>query len=226
MILAAHQPQFMPWLGYFEKMASADVFVLLDDVQFKKNEWQNRNRIWSRQGPQWLTVPVLHEFPCEIRNVRLNETTSWRYKHVQTITQVYGKARRFAEVWQPWEKLYETKPMTLCEINLRSIELLSAPLGVATKTVLSSTLGVEGKSTERLVNLCRKLGADEYLAGAGGHDYMDLSLFEKAGIKVSFQDYKHPVYEQFGGEFVSHLSAFDLICHYGGEAAKIMRSGK
>jgi len=224
MILAAHQPQFMPWLGYFEKMLSSDVFVLLDDVQFKKNEWQNRNRVWSREGPQWLTVPVLHEFPSEIRGVRINETTHWRHKHVQTLTQTYAKAACFPEQWEPFRRLYEQKGQCLLELNLATIEALRRILDVSTPLKLSSELGVDGKSTERLVNLCRKLGAGVYLAGAGGKDYMDMALFEGAGIEVRFQEYAHPVYSQFDGPFVSHLSAFDLICHHGRESSKIMRS--
>jgi hypothetical protein len=223
MILAAHQPQFLPWLGYFDKMARADAFVLLDDVQFKKNEWQNRNKIWSREGGHWLTVPVVHGHLDEIRAVKLDNTSAWRKKHAATLQQTYSRAKHFKEGWELWRPMYETRAETLLEMNLYSIERVREALAIKTPMPLSSTLGVEGKATERLVNLCRKLGADTYLAGAGGHDYMDLPLFEAAGVKVIFQDYKHPVYEQFGGPFVSHLAAIDLLLHLGPEAARIFR---
>ena len=224
MILAAHQPQFIPWLGYFDKMLHCDLFVLLDDVQFKKNEWQNRNKIWSREGGQWLTVPVLHVFPSEIRAVKINNTAAWKHKHVATLTQTYSHAAAFERSWEPWRKMYDQERASMLEINLYSIEELRKALGVTTPLKLSSGLGVEGRSTERLVALCRKAGADTYLAGAGGKDYMDMKLFEAAGIKVAFQDYPHPVYSQFGGSSVSHLSALDAVFHHGADAAKILRS--
>jgi hypothetical protein len=226
MILAAHQPQFLPWLGYFDKMARADAFVLLDDVQFKKNEWQNRNKIWSREGGHWLTVPVVHGHLDEIRAVKLDETSAWRKKHLATLEQTYSRAKHFKAGWEPWRLMYEAPRESLLDINLYSIERVRDALGIKTPMPLSSTLAVEGKSTERLVNLCRKLGADTYLAGAGGRDYMDTSLFDKAGIKVAFQEYRHPVYEQFGGPFVSHLAAIDLLFHLGPDARAAFEAGR
>ncbi len=224
MILAAHQPQFLPWLGYFDKMLHCDLFVLLDDVQYKKNEWQNRNRIWSREGGQWLTVPVLHEFPCEIRAVKINDTTQWKHKHVATLTQTYSHAKSFSRHWEPWKKMYDADLGTLLEVNLFTINEIRKSLEIATPMKLSSEMKVEGRSTERLVNLCKAAGADTYLAGAGGRDYMDMGLFEKAGIKVIFQQYAHPVYSQFDAGFVPSLSAVDLIWHHGADAPRIMRS--
>lgn len=224
MILAAHQPQFIPWLGYFEKMLRADVFVILDDVQFKKNEWQNRNKIWSREGGQWLTVPVLHDFGQEIREVKINETAAWRDKQLKTLKQTYGKAKHFEACNGPWEAMYGRTWETLGELNLHTLNEIRKVLKIETRMPLSSTLGVEGKSTERLVNLCKKLGADVYLAGAGGQDYMDMSLFDRAGIKVGFQDFHHPVYPQFNGQFLSHLTALDMIFHCGAEAAAMLRA--
>lgn len=226
MIVAAHQPQFIPWLGYFDKMLQCDLFVLLDDVQFKKNEWQNRNKIWSREGGQWLTVPVIHHFPSEIREVSINNTSAWKHKHAATLRQTYAHARFFDNVWPVWQKMYDADRTTLLDINLYSIDRLREALEVKTPMRLSSELGVEGRSTERLVNLCGKLGADTYLAGAGGKDYMDMALFEKAGIKVSFQDYPHPVYAQFDEVFVSHLSALDVVFHHGPAAPQVLRSSR
>ena len=222
MILAAHQPQFLPWLGYFDKMRRADVFVLLDDVQFKKNEWQNRNSIWSRQGPQWLTVPCLQQFPQEVRAVEINNTVAWRLKQERTLKQTYAKARHFERYWKPWQDMYARFWDRLLDLNLYTIETLAAALGVTTRRELSSALGVEGNATARLVEICRKLGADVYLAGSGGRAYMELELFERAGIKVVFQDYVHPQYPQFSGPFLPNLSAIDLLFHCGSEAAKIL----
>jgi len=223
MILSAHQPQFMPWPGYFAKMLQCDLFVVLDDVQYKKNEWQNRNRIWSRDGGQWLTAPVLHKFPQNINETLLNGTVNWRDKHLKTLEQVYSRTPGFAAVWSGVKKLYAADHKDLSGINFASMEMLRALLAVRTKMEFSSANPVEGTASLRLVNLCRKFGADTYLAGAGGRDYMDLRLFEKAGIKVLFQDFVCPVYAQPGGGFIPNLSALDLAFNAGEDAADILK---
>ncbi|MFH1618387.1 MAG: WbqC family protein [bacterium] len=252
MILAAHQPQFMPWLGYFAKMLQCDVFLVLDDVQFKKNEWQNRNKVMSSSGPQWLTVPVLHKFPQNINGTAVNNTVPWKHKHLKTLGQTYSRAAGFPAAWERIEKLYAAEYEKLSEINAASMEMLRGMLDIGIKMEFSSACGIEGRkapapvlpargpeqarsetevcgtpvagrASERLVNLCRRFGADTYLAGAGGRDYMDPGIFEKAGIKVVFQEFRHPVYRQYGTEFISNLSAVDLIFHAGREAGNILR---
>ncbi len=221
MILSAHQPQFMPWLGYFDKMRSCDLFVLLDSVQYKRNEWQNRNRILTTQGPQWLTVPVLHTFGQRIDETLLNNTTNWKRKHLHTLAQNYGRAEGFAKLMPRIEKMYAPNHEVLSQVNLASLRLLAEELRVTTRQVLLSENEVEGSASLRLVNLCKKFGTDTYLAGAGGMDYMDMTLFAQAGIKVIFQDYRHPVYRQRGPEFTPNLSALDLVFHTGTAAAQI-----
>jgi hypothetical protein len=223
MILAAHQPQFMPWLGYFAKMLSCDIFIALDDVQYKKNEWQNRNRIWSASGGQWLTVPVMHKFPQNINEARINNTARWKEKQLRTLEQTYSRAPGLAFIREKLEGFYSDKYETLSGINSASMELLRGMLAVRTKMEFSSSAPVEGKASLRLVNLCRRFGADTYLAGAGGRDYMDMELFEKAGIKVLFQEFRHPVYAQPGGGFVPDLSALDLIFNTGENAAGVLK---
>jgi hypothetical protein len=221
MRLAAHQPQFMPWLGYFDKMRSCDLFVLFDAVQYKKNEWENRNKIMTSQGPKWLTVPVCHGFGDKITEVRINNAVNWKTKHLRTLSQSYAQAKCFRGLMPDLEKFYAAPYRFLSEINLASVRLLMEKLAVKTPVRLLSENQVDGAATLRLVNLCRKFGADTYLAGAGGRDYMDLSLFEAAGIKVVFQDYRHPRYQQFPGEFTPFLSALDLIFHVGEAAAAV-----
>jgi len=215
-ILSAHQPQFMPWTGYFDKMRSCGVFVLLDDVQFKKNEWQNRNRILTPQGPQWLTVPVIHESGAWISRVRINNSSDWKRKHLKTLVQNYGNTDYFARIMAEVEKIYSQDFEYLSRINTASVLSLAGMLGVKTRTEMLSANPVEGAASMRLVNLCRKFGADTYLAGAGGKEYMDMKLFSDAGIKVEFQNYAPPAYRQSGGEFVPGLSALDLLFHSGG----------
>ncbi len=226
MILAAHQPQFMPWLGYFAKMRQADVFVMLDDVQFKKNEWQNRNRIRAHDGPQWLTVPVLHNFGQNINEVRTNSAVPWREKHLKALQGAYAKSPAFENTMTEMWEFYNREWDFLCPVNMESVNYLRGKLGVTTPLVFSSELKPGGVSSERLVNLCKMLKADTYLAGAGGKDYMDMGLFEKAGIRVLFQEFSHPSYFQPGGDFTPFLSALDAVFNLGDDARKLLEDVK
>jgi hypothetical protein len=219
MKIAIHQPQYMPWLGYFHKMASVDLFVLLDDVQFKKNEWQHRNRIRNAEGWQWLSVPNAYRFPQKILEVPVLYQEDWRRKHLLSIASCYGKARYFNELFPQFEEFFKREWPTIDKVNIDSIALLAGILGVTTPVVVSSNERFDGASTERLVNICKFYKANTYLAGAGGHDYMDLVLFERAGINVEFQEFKCPVHEQHwasdASAFIPGLSAIDLVFNCG-----------
>jgi len=226
MIVAIHQPQFMPWLGYFDKLDRCDHFVLLDTVQYKKNEWQNRNRIKTAQGGQWLTVPVRFRFPADIDEVTVNEDTNWRHKHWQSLVTNYSRAPHWEALEPALKELYERPWPELAELNRATVEMLAGALGIGTTTTLASRLeGIGGDPTGRLVDLCRALGADTYLSGAGGASYMDLGQFEEVDIEVIFQQYDHPTYPQLFGEFQSHLSALDLVLNCGPDSLSILRRG-
>lgn len=223
MIIAIHQPQFMPWLGYFDKMAQVDTFVLLDDVQYKKNEFQNRNRIKTPTGTQWLTVPVSHRFPALINEVAVPAGDPWRRKHLQTLQANYAKAPHWPSYCEGLQALYAEEHSMLAAVNSASVEWLRGHLHIETPLVIASQLEVSSDPTQRLIDLCHQLGADAYLAGADGRKYMQLDRFTAAGIDVFFQDYEHPAYEQLHGEFTSHLSALDLLFNCGPESGKIVR---
>ena len=215
-ILAAHQPQYLPWLGYFDKMARADRFVLLDTVQYKKNEWQNRNRIRGAAGWQWLTVPVHARFPARVDAVLADETAPWRRKHAATLGQAYARAAHRDEVLPALERFLQRPLERLAEINLEAIRLLASLLEVQTETILASTLsGIPEGPDARLIALCRRFGADCYLAGAGGRDYMDMEAWRRAGIEVVFQEFRGPVYDQGRAGFEANLSAVDFLMHCG-----------
>lgn len=226
MLCAIHQPQYLPWLGYFEKMARADVFVLLDNVQFKKNEWQNRNRIRTSQGWQWLTVPVLHNHGQLISEVKLNADVDWRQQHRKAIEFSYKKAPFFAEYWPRLSPVYEREWATLGELNIAVVKLLAELLGIRTKLVVASALPVTSEKTQRLIDICRSVGCDSYLAGAGCAAYMDFELFRSSGVGVEQQDYKHPRYPQLwsraGEEFVPYLSVLDLLFNCGPGSLQII----
>lgn len=216
MILAAHQPQYLPWLGYFDKMTRADRFVLLDTVQYKKNEWQNRNRIRAASGSQWLTVPVHARFPARLDEVEADDSAPWRRKHLATLRQAYARAPHRDAVLPALERLLQRPLRRLSEINIEAIRILADLLEVRTETILASSLaGIPEGPDARLIALCRRFGAERYLAGAGGRDYMDLEAWRRAGIEVVFQEFKGPVYDQVRSGFEPNLSAVDFLMHCG-----------
>ncbi len=226
MIAGAHQPQYLPWLGYFDKIDSSDVFVLLDNVQYKKNEWQNRNKIKTSCGWQWQTVPVLYKFPEKINRVRINNKERWRRKHLQALISNYSKAQFFKDHIEFWEEFYSREWEMLTDVNIEAVRYLSRVLGIQTETVIGSHMDLSDDQTGRLVDMCLQLGADTYLAGAGAVDYMDVRKFEEAGIEVIFQDFRHPQYRQLFGEFEPYMSAVDLIFNCGDKSLDIIREGQ
>jgi hypothetical protein len=226
MIVAVHQPQYLPWLGYFDKMAKADVFCYLDNVQYKKNEWQNRNRIKKVGGWQWLTVPVTYRFPQKISQVRIDRATPWWKKHLQALTTWYSRAPFFDESMRLFETVLKSDREYLSELNIAMAEELRRAMGIRTKTVIASTLTpLREDPTDRLIDICRCVGADTYLAGQGGANYMDVARFDDSGIRVVFQTFEHPVYPQMYGDFISHLSAADLLFNCGPESLATIRGG-
>jgi len=223
MICAIHQPQYLPWLGYFDKMDKADVFVFYDDTQFKKNEWQNRNKIKTAQGWQWLTVPVLHDFGQEIRQVQVNSNVDWARKHLNALISNYSRAAHFAAHREFLEDAFARKWTHLVDVNLHFIQYVMEQLGIQKRTLRSSELGVTGVATEALIGICKRVGADTYLSGVGGRDYLDERRFAEEHIGLVYQEFNHPIYPQRYGEFVSHLSIVDLLFNCGGESLARMR---
>ena len=227
MILAAHQPQFAPWLGYFDKLDRADVFVLLDNVQFKKNEWQNRNRIKGSGGPQWLTVPVSGDFGRKIAELDIASRQNWPERHLKTLRTCYGRAPHYEATFSRYESVACRPWKKLADLNIQLLHDLLAQIGLERRILLASELGpLPEDRDERLIELCRELGAETYLAGAGGRDYMELERYRAAGIEVVFQEYRHPAYPQLFGDFAPNLSVLDLLFNCGPRSMEIIREGR
>ncbi|MEA3490189.1 MAG: WbqC family protein [Candidatus Omnitrophota bacterium] len=226
MKIAIHQPQYLPWLGYFDKMDRADVFVLLDDVQFKKNEWQNRNKIRNADRWQWLTVPVLYEFGQKLNEVRINSRENWRDKHRKGLELNYSRAGYFDGYFPFFREVFGREWELLADINIHCIEYLKEALGIKTELLKSSSLDIRTDKTQRLVDICKKLGADTYLSGAGGADYLDLEMFRKNGIKLEFQEYSHPEYRQMFEGFEPYMAVVDLLFCQGKKSLDIIREGR
>jgi len=223
-LVAIHQPNFLPWPGFFHKWMLADAMVLLDTVQYEKNEWQNRNRIKTAQGARWITVPVHYRFPQTIREVGV-AGGPWVRKLCATVEQAYAKAPYLARYWPRLRQTLVTPHVWLAELNVALIRHLGAWLGCAAPLYLASDLGVtETDPTRRLMALTRAVGGEAYLSGREGRNYLRREVFDDAGLGLCFQQVEAPVYPQLHGAFVSHLSALDLLLNTGDDAPTLIRA--
>ncbi len=228
-VVAIHQPEVLPWLGFMDKLRQCDVFVLLDHVQFQKHDFQNRNRIRTStpQGWSWLTIPVRSKgrFGQPICQVDINGTSDWRRKHLAAIELNYHHAQAFTRFWPSLKARYETPWERLVDFSTTMIEWLVEGFGLRRTMIRSSELmGIEGSRSELLLSICRRMEATEYLSGISGHDYLDTEVFRQAGIAVRFQEFHHPVYRQCYEPFVPALSSLDLLLNYGDEALTVLES--
>ena len=222
MILTSMQPAYLPWLGLFERIARADVFVSFDDVQYCPKSFQNRNKIWTSHGPQWLTVPVHHSRETKIKDVLINNDLPWQRKHWKSIEQSYRKAKYWEMYRYGLYGIYAIKWTTLTELTDHFLRWMLDELKISVIWKQAGDYIFHGEKSARVLDMCQQLGADTYIFGVLGRNYADVAAFEKAGIKVIFQDYQHPIYSQFGGEFMSHLSILDLLFHHGPKAKDIL----
>lgn len=224
MIVAAHQPQYLPWLGYFDKICRADIFVLLDNVQFKKNEWQNRNKIKTANGWQWLTVPVKYKFPQLINEVEINNKDRWQHRQRQALISNYRKAACWSFLEEFFEEVFNTNWQFISQLNIHVVKRLVDMLGIKTSLHVASELGEFSEDPDdRLIALTKHFDADTYLAGGGGREYMDMEKYTESGIRVAFQEYEHPVYNQLFGDFEPFMSVVDLVYNYGEKSLEVLR---
>lgn len=225
MILATHQPIFLPWPGFFHKALRADRLVLLDEVQFPLGRgWLTRNRLKSAQGELWLSVPVRKKGRAgqRISEVELCEQSDWRYKHLESLRQHYAHAPYLDEYLPPIETVYAARPARLLDHNLALIEALAQPLGLGAKLHLQSRLAVTGKGTDLLLALCDAVGADTYLTLPPAEKYLDLDRFRAHGIAVRYAPFHPPVHPQLWGPFRYNLSTLDLLLTCGSKARPLI----
>lgn len=226
--LVVLQPGYLPWLGFFDQMRRADLFVYYDDVQYDKNGWRNRNRVKSPRGePHWLTVPVrVASLEQRIDETEIDNRQAWARKHAGTIRQFYAKAPHLRRYLPELEELLAGRRWeSLLELDAAVVALMCRWLGLDRRVLRSSQLQVGGERSERLLRMCEHLGARRYLSGSAARSYLDVSLFERAGVRVDWQDYRHPTYPQQHGEFVPFLSALDLLLNCGDESLSVISRG-
>jgi len=221
-----HQPNFLPYLGFFNKIKHSDLFVIYDVAQYVRDRFDNRNRIKGVNGPVWLTVPlqVKDSFKKRFSEVKLPIDNSWRKKHLRSIEVCYSRTPYFQRVFPEIERIYLTPYDLLADLSWALIEFQMKALGLTTRVVKTSDLRLDLNlsSSEMLLQILQRVEADEYLAGPSGRNYMDLDLFTRAGIFVEFQQFAHPCYRQLYGEFLPHLAALDLLFNEGDKAGSFI----
>jgi hypothetical protein len=212
-IVAIHQPDFLPWLGFFDRWQRSDLHIILDDAQFLRRGWHHRDRIKVAGGTSWLTVPVVNkgrygQLLCE---TQIDNSRPWRRKHLGLIRESYRRSPNFKSIYPGLEAIYCEEHATLVGFNLHLLAWAGACLGIQTPIVLASHLQVASRKTQRLVDLCAKVGSDTYLSGIGAKAYLDEALFAGSGIRVLWQEFQHPRYPQLHGPFEPNLSALDYL---------------
>ena len=229
MIISVHQPQYIPWLGYFDKIDKSDCFVFLDTVQYKKREFQNRNRLRTKDSWIWLTVPVKTKGVSyqRICDVLIDNDRDWAQEHTKSLQSWYGSSAYFKEYFPFFEAVYEKKWERLVDLNIHIIEYILGVLKINTRILLESEIGTTKKSTERIIEICHKLKADVYLSGTGGRNYLKEELFVKEQIELRYQDFVHPKYEQqFMTQrhpFEPYMSVLDLLFNAGPKSMDVIR---
>lgn len=219
------QPTYLPWLGFFRIMKEADVFVFLDHVQYVRQSWQCRNRIKSPRRWIWLTVPITHAGFCPIKDTLIDDSEKWQKAHLKTLEMFYQRAPYFKDHHAFFRSVYEKKWKHIAELNIYLIQYLASQLDLSPVFVRSSELNVEGKRTQMVFDICRKLGASRYVASIGAMEYMkseNASELFGDQIQVQFLEYRHPSYPQLFGEFVPGLAFVDCLFNNGPESARIV----
>lgn len=225
MIVAAHQPNYLPWAGYFYKMARCDVFVFLDSVQYSRTSYTARCSIKQSDGrASWLSVPVLKKgrYFQNVNEVAIDNQKPWQPEHLKTLESCYSRTQHFNEYTWLLDLVYRQNWENLSQLNRTVTMKLADHLGLKTKFVNLSELDIKGRSTEMLVSLCRSLKADEYLSGAGGENYLEQRQFQQAGISLNYTKYQPQPYSQSWGEFVAGLSIADVLFNCGPEETRKM----
>lgn len=227
MIVSINQPAYMPWLGYFDRVAKSDMHIVLDNVQFEKNSVTNRNKLRTPSGWTWFSVPILKKGrfgELEINKVEVETSKPWRKKHFGTLTANYARAPFYSKYVDFFEDFYSQNWKFLNPMLEKSTEYFTQELGIDTEHVSSSKFSIESKKSQLILDLCREVGATTYLSGPFGREYLDEQEFKDAGIELEFHDYVHPYYKQNFDGFEPYMSIVDLLFNHGEESLEILRS--
>ncbi len=214
MLVSIHQPNYIPWIPYFQKIKNSDIFVLLDDVKYTKNDWRNRNRILINNEPKYLTIPILKEnYSNKINEVFLPKDNSWKKKHLDSILFNYSTSPHVDDYREFLVDYFTIREKSLCDFLNSFLTFSLDMLKISTKIIRSSSLDInpELKSTERLISIVEKVGGKSYLSGSGGKNYLSFELFKNKSIDIIFQKPEFREYNQNSNSFVPGLSIIDLF---------------
>lgn len=215
MKVAIHQPNYLPWMGYIDKIANADIFVFLDDVQYSNEAGHNRNLIKVHNGTQYLTVPVEQHLGDNINQIRTKDEIPWKKKHLKSIELSYKRASHFNEVFPVMETCINKSYSNIAEMNANIIMEWCRLLGIKTKFTWASEYKLDSTREDKVIDICCLLGADEYISGNGARVYQDPEHFEQRGIKLEYQKFTPLTYPQLWGEFIINMSALDYFMNCG-----------
>jgi hypothetical protein len=226
--IVVSQPFFFPWVGLFEQIRLADVYVHYDDVQFAKRSFVNRTRIKTDQGLKWLTVPLSnYSQGLKINELQENKEINWRRQHLMVLSHTYARAPYKKDMLDLVEKVFFGPYSTVCELSVASINEVCSYYNIANPAefLFSSQLNIGGRSTQRLLDIVQKLDGDVYITGHGARNYFDHDLFERNNIRVEYMDYQRTPYPQLYGDFNPYVSVLDLIANAGKDGVKWIHSG-
>lgn len=224
-VVCIHQPDFVPYLGFFQRLLMSQDYILLDDVQFIRRGWQHRDRIKGRSGSTWLTLSLRKpDYHQRISQVELSNDLKWIEANLNLLSECYGKASHFPEVFPKVEAIYRAGHRLMIDLNCALLDLAMEYFDIATPISRASEYSITATSSARLLALVQAKQGDTYLTGTGARDYLDEEIFRSAGVGVIWQDFKHPVYPQLHGNFEPMLSCLDVLFNCGRDAAGVLRS--
>lgn len=226
MRVTIHQPEHIPWLGFFHKVNMADTYVVLDNVQYRRRYFQNRNKIRTKSGEQYITVPIIKESrdTLLIKDVRIfNNNRRWKHKNIGSVFTAYSKSKCFKDYFDKFQEIYLKEFELLIDLNLEFIKYFVRTLGIGTKVMRASSLNINGRKGDLILNICKKLNAETYITGISGCDYLNMKDFEKAGIEIVYQEFHHPIYKQLYKPFIPCMSIIDLLFNYGDKSLDVIK---
>jgi len=228
MLLSIFQPECMPWLGLIDKIRQADSIVFLDNVQFKKRYFENRNKIKTKEGWLWLVVPVVTKgkFEQKINEVLIAPEPRWKHKFALSIERNYCKAPFWKDYGQKLFSVIDKEYEKLVDFNMSIIKFIMDCFELKRSCIMASELNTSSKGSELILEICKKMETDNYLSGRDGRNYLDLSAFEKNNIAVRFQNFQHPIYKQIHEGFLPCMSSVDILFNCGAESLKIIEESQ
>jgi hypothetical protein len=215
MIISIHQPDYMPYLGYYYKIYQSEIFVFLDDVQFSNDNMHHWNKIKTPQGEHRLKIPVAYKFGDKINEVRTKDELKWKEKHLKTLEMNYSKTQYFKEIYPQYKEIMLQEYSNLAEMNIAVNLFICEGMGIQPKFIRSSELKINSAKEDRVIDLCLALGGKTYLSGNGAKAYQVFEHFEDKGLHLKYTDFKAFEYKQIWGQFIPNLSVVDYIFNCG-----------